>query len=324
MIISKNNGNKKIEIWVPLRISGFFQIFDPNTSLNISEISKIGSRGGGPALQAFGKTIIITYLKKKNNIHRNQNYKIYINNKDSTHIAKTSISALKILSKYIPSDNIVEIYHSFDLPLGSGYGTSGAGALGVTFGINKLFNLNLNDLELAKYAHIAEVLNHTGLGTVGGQYHGGLSISLTPGYPFNYQFIKTSEEIRIVIGCFGPISTKSILTDENYKNIIYLAGKKAMNKMLKDFTLLNYMQVCKNFLKDTQIMKSLKLDKGLELIQSLNKLPIYGASMNMLGNSVFCFCNKSQVDSVIEIFKGYNPTLALKSLKICNHGPIEK
>ena len=73
------------------------------------------------------------------------------------------------------------IKHTFDLPIGAGYGSSGAGALGIALGLNKILDLGLEDLEAAKYAHIAEVENHTGLGTAGGQFIGGFTLSIITG-----------------------------------------------------------------------------------------------------------------------------------------------
>ena len=118
------------------------------------------------------------------------------------------------MESHLPSVYSIIICHSFELPQGSGYGSSGAGALGITFGLNKLFALDLSPELLGKYAHVAEVMNHTGLGTVGGQFVGGLSISMKPGFPFAMHKIKIPDNIHIVVGSFGPISTKKILTDD--------------------------------------------------------------------------------------------------------------
>ena len=52
------------EIKVPHRISGFFQMMDPQKVSNIKDPLLIGSRGGGPALTAYGRTVLKVYSKK--------------------------------------------------------------------------------------------------------------------------------------------------------------------------------------------------------------------------------------------------------------------
>lgn len=316
----------RVEVWVPLRISGFFQMQDPSNPHNYrnsEDFVKIGSRGGGPALNAFGKTVIIR--KKISGTPQSFDkiqYSVFIDGKNCTLKAKTSRSAVKLMNPYLNCMYSFDIYHTFDLPQGSGYGSSGAGALGITFGLNKLFNLGLSDLYLGKCAHIAEVMNHTGLGTVGGQFIGGLSISLEPGFPFNMQKITIPPDIRIVVGSFGPISTKQILTDLNYKRLIHVKGKRAMRRMRADFSLMNYMSVCKKFLKETQLLERLDLFELKSLIAALNNISQFGASMNMLGKSVFCICHKEEVEDVEEEFLHFKSLKALQILKISDQGPF--
>ena len=62
------------------------------------------------------------------------------------------------------------------LPIGCGYGMSGACTLAAVFAANKLLNLNKIGKELALIAHKAEVINNTGLGTVTAEFLGGILI----------------------------------------------------------------------------------------------------------------------------------------------------
>ncbi|WP_371801912.1 GHMP family kinase ATP-binding protein [Candidatus Lokiarchaeum ossiferum] len=321
-----NSSSNRVEVWVPLRISGFFQMQDPSNPheyRNSDYFVKIGSRGGGPALNAFGKTVIIRQKYSESHlIPKKMQYSIFIDGIDCTSKANTSRSAIELMKPYLNGTDSLIVYHTFDLPQGSGYGSSGAGALGITFGLNKLYKLGLSNDELGKYAHIAEVMNHTGLGTVGGQFVGGLSISLQPGFPFNMQKIEIPSGIRIVVGSFGPISTKLILTDTNYKQLIHLKGRKAMKRMKADFSLLNYMSVCKKFLIETQLLERLNLMDLKSLISALNQISHFGASMNMLGKSVFCICHSNEVEAVKKEFMRFSSIVALQILKICDKGPF--
>ncbi len=337
---------KEVEIWVPHRISGFFQMMDPEKDYGADNLELIGSRGGGPALDSFIKTKI-NLLEYNNDVldeKISQYYKlegsncyliIKINQKDSSREALTSRSVVEYMKELIPKskleNKIIMISHEFDLPMGCGYGSSGGGALGICYGLNLIFDLGLSLQESSKFAHIAEVKNHTGLGTVGGQVVGGLSISMNPGYPFKMDKILFDTKIRVVACSFGIVSTKKVLTNMTYRKIIHRSGKKAMKRMKNEFSVKNYIDVCQSFLQDTRLLDKLKLFKMEQLIHELNQFPLpkscnnrpFGASLNQLGKSVFCICDKQVSESVVNIMKKYNPKV-LKCLKINQTGPIIK
>lgn len=306
-----------VEWKVPHRISGFFQIMDQKGKNPLDSPEDIGSRGGGPALSSFGVTRI-----EKLHINTDFPFQIIINGQDQTPEAKTTRTVIEQMQSMIKEPLQIKITHTFDLPLGCGFGTSGAGALGVALGLNTLFNLGLSIQEASKYAHNAEVINRTGLGTVGGQLIGGLSITTRPGYPFSMEQIPYPRWLRIVVGSFGDISTKAILTDPVYRERIIRVGADCMDMITKNFDFRTYMNVCKYFIQKTELVKLLHLDDVAHLIQDLERLDIIGASMNQLGKSVFCMCHESQVQTVQTVFQQYNPSKTLQVLEICPHGPI--
>ena len=271
---------QEVEVWVPHRISGFFQMMNPKEKVKRTDLTKIGSRGGGPALTAFGKTkiTILNTDEELENIPK-INFQVFMNGKENTLKTKTSCSVVNQMIHLLPKTVNLRIEHNFDLPIGAGFGSSGAGALGIAFGLNALFHLNLTPLKAAKFAHIADVECNTGLGTVGGQFAGGLSIMTEPGYPFQYKKIQIPENIEIVLGSWGSINTKNILTNPNYKKLIHQVGKKTMKKMNEQFSLENYMNVCKFFIEKTDLLERLNLPILKNLIESLEKLQIVGASM---------------------------------------------
>ena len=69
------------------------------------------------------------------------------------------------------------------LPLGCGFGLSGAAALATAYALNELLHLRKDTEPLAMIAHVAEVENRTGLGDVCSQYHGGCLVKLKEGAP---------------------------------------------------------------------------------------------------------------------------------------------
>jgi len=297
---------KKVIVKVPHRISGFFEIVDEINGAKINNPEKIGSRGAGFNLNSFGTTEI--HLEKLDE-EKEINYKIYINDEELNEKAETSNYIIKNCLKSLGYSCNIKVFHNFDLPVGSGFGASGSGALGCIYGLNKLLDLKLSSFERGRIAHIAEVVNRTGLGTVCGQLEGGLSILLEPGYPCSCKRINVSDEITVICGSYGEIHTKSILNDLQLSKNIKAAGKIALTRLLKKPNLYNFVKVSHQFVLDSNILSILNLREIDLLLKDLNKLNIIGASMNQLGRSIFIFCKKSSEKQVLEVLSSYKPKL---------------
>ena len=303
----------KIIVEVPHRISGFFEIVDKENGILIKNPEKIGSRGAGFNVSGVGETVI-SYKKLEK--EEESQCSIYINENKLDHKAETTYFIYDYIRKLIDYPINVKIEHFFDLPVGCGYGASGSGALGTIFGLNKLLNLNLTNLESGRIAHIAEVVNKTGLGTVCGQLGRGLCILKEPGYPCNYERLKSPDDLLVICGSFGTIKTKSILSDEKLSSSIKKAGKIALNKLLLEPNYKNFVNVSFEFVENTKIMNVLNLEKVSDLINDLLKLDIIGASMNQLGRSVYLFCKKGKKKDVFEIYNTYKPEIETFTLTI--------
>lgn len=307
------SNSRKIIVEVPHRISGFFEIVDKENGNLIKDPVNIGSRGAGFNVSGVGETII-SYKKLEKG--EESSCTVYINEEKLDKRAETTYYIYDYVKKLINYPIDLKIEHFFDLPVGCGYGASGSGALGTIFGLNKLLNLNLSNFESGRVAHIAEVVNRTGLGTVCGQLGGGLCVLKEPGYPCNFNRLKTPNNLLVICGSFGKIKTKSILSDEILSSNIKQAGKIALNKLLLAPDYKNFVHVSYQFVKNTNIMEILHLDKIKDLLNDLLKLDIIGASMNQLGRSVYVFCKRGREKEVFEIYNTYKPVIKTFELKI--------
>ena len=310
----------KIIVEVPNRISGFFEILDKENGIPIENPERIGSRGAGFNVSGVGKTVI-SYKKLKK--EEESSCTIYINEEKLDTEAETTHFIFNYIKKLIDYPINAKIEHFFDLPVGCGYGASGSGALGTIFGMNKLLTLNLTYLESGRIAHIAEVVNKTGLGTVCGQLGGGLCVIKEPGYPCNYERLKSPNDLFVICGSFGAIKTKSVLSDVNLSSEIKRAGKIALNKLLLEPNYKNFVKVSFQFVESTHIMDVLNLEKTKELLDDLWKLNIAGASMNQLGRSVYAFCEKKKEKEVFEIYNTFKPEIKTFKLSINNGQTIK-
>lgn len=110
------------------------------------------------------------------------------------------------------TNNPVKVSIESSLPLGYGFSISGASALSSAFAINNLFHLKKTRDELIKLAHIAEIVNHTGLGNIGTQTTGGFLLKNKPGLPvvaIKLPFV--GKKLYAII--IGKLLTPSILKD---------------------------------------------------------------------------------------------------------------
>ena len=309
---------REVIVEVPHRISGFFEIVDEIDGTNIANPERIGSRGAGFNLSAVGRTTIqVEDLEKS----ENQEINIFINNEKVDEKAETTYYIYDYIKRFLNNPVKISILHNFDLPVGCGYGASGSGALGIIYGLNNALNLNLSNIEKGRIAHIAEVVNRTGLGTVCGQLRGGLCILREPGYPCVSESIKFSRNLKIICGSFGMIHTKSILTDPVLNLKIKQAGRRAQVKLLQERNIKSFMKASIEFVKETEILRILELHKIEDLIKSLNNLKILGASMNQLGRSVYTIYKEENEKEIMEIFETYKPEIRVFNSSINRRGP---
>ena len=313
------NTTNKITVEVPHRISGFFEIVDKKNGKKINNPEQIGSRGAGFNVSGKGRTDLSFENLEKG---KESCCTIYINEEKFDKKAETTCFIFDYVKKLIKDPVKVKIEHFFDLPVGCGYGASGSGALGTIFGLNKLFNLNLDYSENGKIAHIAEVVKKTGLGTVCGQLGRGLCILKEPGYPCTYERLKSPNDLLVICGSFGTIQTKSILSDASLSSKIKRAGKIALNKLMLEPNYRNFIKVSFQFVEESEILNILHLDRIRELLNDLHRLEIIGASMNQLGRSVYIFCKKGKENEVLEVLNTYKPEILIFKLTINNKNTI--
>jgi len=309
---------REVIVEVPHRISGFFEIVDEIDGKKIDAPERIGSRGAGFNLSAVGRTQITVEDLEKSSEHE---INIFINNENVGKKAETTYFICDYLKQFLKTPLKINIHHNFPLPVGCGYGASGSGALGTVYGFNRILNLGLPDIEKGRIAHIAEVMNRTGLGTVCGQLRGGLCILKEPGYPCVSESINFSQNLKILCGSFGMIHTKSILTDPVLNSKIKKAGRRAQKKLLQHQDEKSFINASIDFVKETNILNILNLTKIKDLMTRLNNLKILGASMNQLGRSIYAICKEKNEKEVLEILNTYKPEIEIFKLSINKSGP---
>ncbi len=168
-----------------------------------------------------------------------------------------------------------------DIPIGAGFGASGAYALGTALALNQALQLNQTASQLTRVAHIAEIENMTGLGDVVAQSHGGVVIRRTAGASARLNRIYTGER-NVFWVVFDKISTKELLEDESTANRINPVGRDSLRELLKKPTFENFMRQSKRFAVETGLMSDAVSD-AVQAVEAAGGM----ASQAMLGDVVF-------------------------------------
>jgi pantoate kinase len=167
-----------------------------------------------------------------------------------------------------------------DLPLGAGFGVSGAMALGAALAINEAFDRRLSVYELATVAHGAEVQADTGLGDVVAQRHGGVPIRLEPGGPQHNEMDAIPALARIEYRSLGELSTGDIVRSDT--DALTRAGESALSDVVEEPTLNSFMRASRSFSRETGLLT----ERVHEVIADVAEAG-GTAAMGMLGETVF-------------------------------------
>jgi len=228
--------------------------------------------------------------------------------------AETTKSVVEMLTAKVFEKYAVTVMHEVAVPIGAGFGSSAAGALGAALALSRALGLNLTFNQLGRVAHIAEVKSRTGLGTVGPLLFGGCGLTIKPGAPgiARLDRIPISPDHRLVVGTFRPYPTKEILSSPEKKVIINKWGRKSLQRILADPSLKNFMTVCKEFAFKTGFATS-RVKKLIDLSENAGAI---GAAQNMLGEAVHALVTIDSVTAVHEAFKKLLPEEKILITKI--------
>jgi len=262
---------KKVAMaWAPGNISCIFEICRGRTP------ERTGSRGMGFTVDE-GATVSVS---------RAPATAVFYNNK------KVDFPTVKLVIRRLTAKKVM-VRISSDLPLGAGFGMSGASALAAAYAINRLLKLRKGRKELAMAAHCAEVEAGTGLGDVVNQSHGGLLVKFEPSWKFRVVRPKVEGARHVYCAWHGKMSTRNVLRNEKKERAINGAAEKAL-AMLREMLKKRMMEraplpfaeiigISKRFAEESGLLRDRKMKS---LIAGIEKRRGH-ASMIMLGNAVF-------------------------------------
>jgi pantoate kinase len=290
---------KSAKAFSPSGISSFFEICDTETDGSpISDLERIGARGGGFGIQKGVMTQVDVSKAENDSIH------VFINEKDAPE-AETTKTVVQMLLSKVSEKCKVAVKHKVEVPIGAGFGSSAAGALSTALALSKALNLKLTYNQIGRLAHVAEVKCKTGLGTVGPLMLGGCILTIEPGAPGIAMIdrIPISTDYVIVAGVFGSISTKEVLASPEKRLAVNKWGKKTLEKILSEPSLENFLACCCDFAEKTGFMT----ERVRTLIRLAEGAGAIGAAQNMVGEAVHALTTLENAENVVQAFKRVLP-----------------
>lgn len=271
-----NTNNRDSDINVEVDITVNNSKTHPHNYIIIKTIEKVFNN-----INNFNNNITFN-LNTFNNIDKNNENN---NNKNNNNRNKNNNN------NHHTNNYNITINQEIQVPIGCGFGSSAASALGVAIGISKLFNIN--KITASQIAHKIEVELGTGLGDVIAETSKGLVLRTAPGAPGIGEAKSVSDElinknihsIYFVSKSIGEIETKSIIETNSQKEIINKIGEKYYNEFKSNPNLANFFRCSRKFCQETNLINSYNL---VNIIAELDNDELgFQASMAMLGKTGF-------------------------------------
>lgn len=281
---------RSAKAFVPGHITGFFRIHDDASSPLLR-----GSRGAGFSVEIGTFTTV--------SINDSESLEITTIYNDEVIDAQVTRMVVQRMIEDCETNFKVNVTHESSLPSGAGFGASGAGALGTALALGHLLDPAMDYTMAARYAHEAEVVNHTGLGDVLAQTKGGLEIRIRHGGPGigEIQHISHRESQHVVLAGAPGLRTHDVLTNSESRRKINSVGDRLIERIIDNPNLDTFISCSRIF---TEYI-GLASNRVLQAIHELDSSGFKQSSMVMLGDSVFCFCDDVETDSVIDILNRY-------------------
>ncbi len=259
--------------YVPGHVTGIFRIHDSH-----EDPLHCGSTGAGFCLAAGTTTTV--------KLEENPFLEISVEYNDSKIDAPVTVTVIRRLLEDNDSDYMIHVKHESSLPIGVGFGASGAGALGTALAVSHLLGRSDDIQSTASHAHYAEVVNRTGLGDVIAQTAGGMEIRIRPGAPGIGKVVNIPfpDDLQVVLAGAPGLETRSVLSDKNHRERIIKAADGFLNDLIDNPSVEQFISSSRGFAVATNLMTP-RVRTSLEDLESQG---FHDASMVMIGDSVFC------------------------------------
>ena len=275
----------------PAAISSFFEICNTDAEGKpITDPIRIGARGGGFALKLGISATITTKKAPKTTIA------IRINGRPAPE-AHTTKWALEHLLERVGSTQDVRVDLKVKVPIGAGYGTSAGGTAASCLALADAAQLPISINEIGELTHVAEVLNHTGLGTAYPVLIGGFVLVTEPGPPGIglVDRLIFPKNHSIVCVYLGSIPTREALSQSDLAARVNPSARHAMQSIRSKPDLRTFLSEVRKFAENA----GFQTPEIAQLVRIMESAGVVGVGQNMIGKAVHAVAENSKVPRVM-------------------------
>lgn len=269
----------------PGAITNFFRIHYDESG------SPSGATGGGYVLSAGTKSAASSTPGEVSQLTT-------VVNKDSTYDARTTTRAVRLMTDgLVKSMGRLRLVQSVATPIGSGFGASAASAVSAVYAAASAMDIHEPKDRLAAFAHQAEIVEQTGLGTVSVVYDAiGAGAITEPGEPgvARFRTVKVPNDLRIVTAYLAPYDKKDAISSTRISEKINRLGEDALARFLDDPTLETLARGGERFSANL----GLETPEVKKLISTAKSKGAVSASQNMIGYSIHALADADRAGRI--------------------------
>lgn len=291
--------------FVPGHVTGIFRIFD-----EYDNPLRCGSTGAGFSVTIGTVTSVSVVDHPLLEITTDYN--------EQRIDAKVTKTVVQRLTEEYERTLKVHVEHDSSLLSGAGFGASGAGALGTALALSHLLDRDIDYEKAAGFAHIAEIVNHTGLGDVLSQTVGGVEVRVQAGGPGvgKIENIAHQDSLRAVLAGAPGLKTSEVLTSPTTRERINAIGDELVTRIVNSPTIETFVECSREFSEEI----GLKTSRVEQALVGLEEAGFVNSSMVMLGDSAFCLCDENESSIAQGILSKYWDTSEVFLTKIASEG----
>ena len=287
------------EAFAPAAISNFFTISGPALSRLSpdSDLHSVGALGGGFMLSKGVRTRVT--VRRAAGPPGVESVTV---DGDPGYDARTTRMAAEMLLKAAGvKDRSVSISQHMEVPVGQGFGASAAAGLSTVNAIAAALDLRMPPADVAYFAHAADILCRTGLGTVSVTYrYGGAGIIVKAGSPgvAEVRQVSVPSGVKIVTASLAPYTKTGLLSSREMKEKVNRLGVEALHRA-EDLTIESLVKAGEFFAENL----GLESEEVNRLIDTARSCGAIGASQNMVGHAIHALVWKEDEGRVVSALR---------------------
>jgi len=250
--------------------------------------AKIGALGGGFGLAEGVYTAV--------QLEGNQPDKLTIRVNGETSGFPPTAAAIRILRERKDIHGAIAIDHKMSVPIGVGFGTSAAAAVGAALALCAAAEKPITVQHAATIAHTVELQCRTGLNSELGIIQGGLTLVIKEGAPGygRTDSIPLPRQATIVVATLGPVDKTRVLGDYTKLKRIEKIGDAYMERILSEPTPEAFLQSARDFAVEADFCRG----EIRRMIKFIERQDIIGAAQNMVGNAVHALTHRDKAQEL--------------------------